>query len=219
MKFDVHTHHIADLSGNDSVLNVLWNESVKSTENQLFSLSVHPWFLDKFSKDDFVKILDKYVDNQNFVAIGECGLDKNTAFSLEFQISVLNQIYQLAEFYKKPLIIHCVGYFNELINWKKDKNAVPMLIHGFVKKIELLESLIKSGFYISFGSALCLDKPTLKNAFRHMPFNKMFLETDDQTVHNIGEIYDAASKLRKISMDEMESVIDSNRICFFNFNK
>jgi TatD DNase family protein len=215
MKFDVHTHHIADLSGIDSVLNVIWNESVKLSENQLFSLSVHPWFLDKFSKDDFVKILDKHIDNQNFVAIGECGLDKNTAFSLEFQISVLNQIYQLAEFYNKPLIIHCVGYYNELINWKKDKNAVPMVIHGFVKKIELLESLIKSGFYISFGSALCLDKLTLKNAFRHMPSNKMFMETDDQTDYKIGDIYEAAAKLRQISMDEMESIIDSNRICFF----
>lgn len=212
--FDVHTHLLKDKPDTNAVLNVFWQDLKNLPQGQPFSLSAHPWYLVTYSAAEFEQKLHTYIDNPFFMAVGECGLDKNTAFNPDFQISVLNEQYKFAENSGRPMIIHCVRSFELLLKWQKDKH-VKMLVHGFNRKIELLRELIKAGFYLSFGAALFEDKTSLNTALAECPPDRLFLETDDQEKYNIVEIYNKAAELLNMDVELLKSQILENRTTFF----
>ena len=113
--FDVHTHLLKDKPDTKAVLNVFWQDLNILPENQPFSLSAHPWHLDTYNSVEFEHKLQALMDNPFFMAVGESGLDKNTAFNPDFQISVLNEQYKFAEKSGRPMIIHCVRCFELLL--------------------------------------------------------------------------------------------------------
>lgn len=218
MLIDIHTHQSLQSFVGTSVLNYMFQNSYIFPQEQFFSLSIHPWYLNLADQIDWDFLHKQLEKNSKLIAIGECGIDKNTSFSLDFQISILNQNYILAKKLKKPMIIHCVAAFNELIQWKKDKNDVSMLVHGFVKKKELLNSLLKAGFYVSFGAALLSETASLKVSFENMPLDKLFLETDDKVDVNIRDLYQRAASIKNIDLELLEKQIESNFNNFINNN-
>ena len=208
--FDVHTHLLKDKPDTNAILNVFWQDIDKLPDCQPFSLSAHPWYLDTYSSVEFESILQKLYNNPYFMAIGECGLDKNTAFNPDFQISTLNEQYKFAETSGRPMIIHCVRSFDQLIAWRKGKN-INMLVHGFNRKIELLKDLIKAGFYLSFGASIFEDDKALVNC----PLEKLFLETDNQDKYSIEEIYNKAAEVLNMDVELLKLQILENRKTFF----
>ena len=56
------------------------------------------------------------------MALGECGLDKRIEIPLETQIQVFQQQLDLVKTTEKPIILHCVAAFQEIIAIKKDRN-------------------------------------------------------------------------------------------------
>lgn len=212
--FDVHTHLLKDKPDTKAVLNVFWQDLNMLPENQPFSLSAHPWHLDTYNSVEFEHKLQALMDNPFFVAVGECGLDKNTAFNPDFQISVLNEQYKFAEKSGRPMIIHCVRSFELLLQWQKGKHD-KMLVHGFNRKIELLRELIKAGFYLSFGAALFKDKTSINAALAECPPDRLFLETDDQEKYSIEDIYIKAASILKIDVDKLQlQILENNKIFF-----
>lgn len=212
--FDVHTHLLKDKPDTKAVLNVFWQDLNILPENQPFSLSAHPWHLDTYNSVEFEHKLHELMDNPFFMAVGECGLDKNTAFNPDFQISVLNEQYKFAEKSGRPMIIHCVRSFELLLQWQKGKH-VKMLVHGFNRKIELLRELIKAGFYLSFGAALFEDKTSTNAALAECPPDRLFLETDDQEKYSIEDIYIKAASILKIDVDKLQvQILENNKIFF-----
>jgi TatD DNase family protein len=115
----------------------------------------------------------------------------------------------LAEKYRKPVVIHCVAAFQEVIAIKKKMNiSVPMIIHGFSKNKETAEQLIANGFYISFGKYL-LRNPELELVFKNIPKERFFLETDT-IEEGIAAVYELAAKYRNIEIKEMATIINAN---------
>ena len=115
----------------------------------------------------------------------------------------------LAEKYKKPVVIHCVAAFQEVIAIKKKtKISVPLIIHGFSKNNQIANQLIKEGFYLSFGKFL-LRNPDLKTVFKNIPNDRFFLETDT-IEENIQQVYELASKYKELKNEELQSVISNN---------
>ena len=212
--FDVHTHLLKDKPDTNAVLNVFWQDLSDLPENQPFSLSAHPWYLDTYSAAEFEQKLQTHIDNPLFMAVGECGLDKNTAFNPDFQISVLNEQYKFAEKSGRPMIIHCVRSFELLLKWQNGKQ-VKLLVHGFNRKIELLRELIKAGFYLSFGAALYEDKTSLNAALVECPPDRLFLETDDQEKYSIEDIYKKAASILEVDIEKLKAQILENRTTFF----
>ena len=212
--FDVHTHLLKDKPDTNAVLNVFWQDLENLPQGQPFSLSAHPWYLDTYSVAEFEQKLQTHIDNPLFMAVGECGLDKNTAFNPDFQISVLNEQYKFAEKSGRPMIIHCVRSFELLLKWQKGKH-VKMLVHGFNRKIELLRELIKAGFYLSFGATLFEDKTSINAALAECPPDRLFLETDDQEKYNIEEIYKKAASILEVDIEKLKAQILENRTTFF----
>ena len=133
---NIHTHFVDNEGNSFQLLNRLFAEGPPGNPLQPFSIGMHPWHIDQHPnwQEELPKKIEKIAAHPSFMAIGECGLDKNTAISLDLQTSVLNLHYDLALRHDKPMIIHCVGAFNALLNWKKSlEKPPPILVHGFTK--------------------------------------------------------------------------------------
>lgn len=204
---DIHTHHTAENDGITSVqsISLTVDSLLTPPKNKMISIGLHPWH----TKIDDLKAnminLSSLAKLDNVKLIGECGLDKLRGEPLTDQIVILEQQIELAEELNKPLIIHCVKAFDELISLKKKlKIKVPIIIHGFNKNEELGLQLINQGFWLSFGEAVLNEKSRLLNLIQKT--NHFFLETDDST-KSIEEIYHAVAEIKKCSINELKARI------------
>lgn len=211
--FNFHTHQYTNQPGVLELVNQYpreFNDSIP-----FYSIGIHPWYIKEDQIDIDLKIIEEKLQTENCLAIGECGLDKRIEIPLELQISVFEKQLALAEKYKKPVVIHCVAAFQELIAIKKKmKISVPMIVHGFSKNNQLAVQLVKEGFYISFGKYL-LKNPELKTVFLAIPNDCFFLETDTID-ENIQKVYELASEYKNISIKELKDIISGNFKSVFN---
>ncbi|MCD8445183.1 TatD family hydrolase, partial [Tenacibaculum finnmarkense] len=147
MKFiNIHTHTNSD--ENFSILNCYPNSTDFNTP---FSIGIHPWFINKNTIEDELIFIKKKLLHKNCYAIGECGLDRLSEVNYTLQIAVFKEQINLSEEFKKPLIIHCVRSFQEIIQIKKElKPRQKWLIHGFHKNNQIATDLIKNGCFLSF---------------------------------------------------------------------
>ncbi|WP_125720925.1 TatD family hydrolase [Flavobacterium ustbae] len=205
--FNFHTHQFTNQS---NVLELV-NQYPKDFDAEIpfYSIGIHPWYIEENRIDADLKIIEEKLQTQNCLAIGECGLDKRIEVPFELQLSVFEKQLELAERYKKPVVIHCVAAFQEVMAVKKNRNIkVPMIIHGFAKNNQLAQQLITAGFHLSFGKYL-LKNPDLKAVFQNVPNDRFFLETDT-IEESIQEVYDLAAEYKGINIKELQSIISSN---------
>ncbi|WET02654.1 TatD family hydrolase [Flavobacterium sp. YJ01] len=205
--FNFHTHHFTN---QPDVLELV-NQYPKDFDGSIsfYSIGIHPWYIDENRVDEDLKIIEEKLQTENCLAIGECGLDKRIEVPLELQISVFERQLELAQKFKKPVVIHCVAAFQEVTAIKKKmKISVPMIIHGFSKNKQLAEQLIKDGFYLSFGKYL-LKNPDLKTVFQVIPNDRFFLETDT-IEETIEQVYELASEYKELDIKELKGIISSN---------
>lgn len=205
MKFiNIHTHTNSD--ENFSILNCYPNSTDFNTP---FSIGIHPWFINKNTIEDELIFIKKKLLHKNCYAIGECGFDRLSEVNYTLQITVFKEHVKLSEAYKKPLIIHCVKAFQDLIRLKKElKPTQKWLIHGFHKNSQIANDLIKNGCFLSFGKAL-LYSEKLQEVFFTIPLDKIFLETDDADI-DIATVYEKASRIKNTSVKKIQENIHQN---------
>lgn len=180
-----------------------------------YSIGIHPWYIVKERIEADLEIIDQKLATENCLAIGECGLDKRTEVPFELQVAVFEKQLLLAQKHQKPVVIHCVAAFQEVIALKKKLTiTVPMIIHGFSKNEQVAKQLLDNGFYISFGKYL-IKNPHLETVFKSIPDNRFFLETDTID-ENIETVYALAAKYKNITIDELKQLIWSNFKIVFN---
>jgi TatD DNase family protein len=207
MFIDFHTH--CDRKSPDLInlqtLHVA-SELTASELPNICSLGLHPWFVQLETWEASWQNLVDLAKLSNVVAIGECGLDRNIELPLETQISIFQRHIELAESLQKPLVIHCVRAFSELISLKKNtKTSIPWIIHGFHKKEEVFQQLLKHDFYFSFGAAILSDRAPILQAIATIPNGRFLLETDDRTDVSIKQIYARAAALRHVSLETLQT--------------
>lgn len=171
-----------------------------------YSIGIHPKAIDPDHFEDQWTWLRSNITDHCF-AIGECGLDSFAETDQKTQGEVFLKQIRLANEIKKPLIIHCVRKFYEVISFKKYAGP-PMIIHGFNKKERIAEDLLNNNFYLSFGKAV-LYNLSLQNTLKKTPLDKIFLETDDDDF-SIGELYGKVAELKGISPEGLNKQIAEN---------
>ncbi|MCK9605619.1 MAG: TatD family hydrolase [Methylomonas sp.] len=175
-----------------------------------FSLGIHPWFIERQNIDSALQALIALKDHPKLLAIGECGLDKCIDTPMSMQIEVFSRQIQLSEDFGKPLIIHCVRAFAELLHLKKSQApSQAWIMHGFTGRPGLAAQLIQHGCYISFGKALLLPGSPASQTLQAIPINRLFLETDAADL-SIDTIYAAAAKIRGIDPAHLRRQIHTN---------
>ncbi|MGI9650450.1 TatD family hydrolase [Chryseobacterium sp. RLHN22] len=198
--FDFHHHK-------ENKANGIYNlDYEKIPPNYLYSIGIHPKDIQPKNIDDQLNWLKSNIKETCF-AIGECGLDSFVEIDQKTQEEVFLKQIKIANEVKKPMVIHCVRKFYEVISLKKHSEQ-PMIIHGFNKKQSIADDLLKNNFYLSFGKAV-LYNLSLQNVLKTIPLNRMFLETDNEDF-NIGELYQKVSELKQISLNQLNEQILEN---------
>jgi TatD DNase family protein len=205
--YNLHTHKFTNNPDVFELVNQYpweFNENIPS-----YSIGIHPWFIDENRLSTDLQIIEEKLKLSECLALGECGLDKRIEVSMQLQIEVFEKQIALAEKYQKPLVLHLVAAFDELIEIKKRLNiSVPIIIHGFSKSEQLAKQLIDNGFYLSFGKYL-LRNSEMETVFKSIPNDKFFLETDT-IEETLEEVYQKAALCKNISVEELLSKILNN---------
>lgn len=210
--FNLHTHKFTN---QETVLELV-NQYPQEFDASIpyYSIGIHPWHIDEKTLTVDLQIIENKLLESNCLAIGECGLDKRIEVPFELQEIIFEKQLLLAQKMHKPVVIHCVAAFQEVIAIKKRlKITVPMLIHGFSKNKQVAKELIDNGFYISFGKYLLLN-PEMETVFQSIPNDRLFLETDT-VEEGIEEVYVLAARYKNWRMDELQQQINSNFAAVF----
>ena len=169
--------------------------------DQYCSIGLHPWNIGPNFHDEMEKIRD-FTAKKNVLLIGETGLDKLRGAELKLQETVFIEHIRISEEIGKPLIIHCVKAFDEIISMRKRMHPHQQwVIHGFRGKPQQAHQLLDNGFHLSFGEHFNPDSLAL--AFNR---NSAWLETDE-SAYSIEEIYAQAARTLHITTEELEGLI------------
>lgn len=172
------------------------------------SVGLHPWTLtDRWP--ELLPELTAAAADDRVVLIGEAGLDRLQGPSMEVQLKAFAAVAALADHVGKPLLIHCVRAFEEiLLLHRQQRRKVAWIIHGFNKSLPLAERLLEAGFYLSFGTALLAARGPA-TFFHQLPAGRIFLESDMAT-GRLREIYERAAQLRAVSVETLAAQLWNN---------
>lgn len=205
---NIHTHK----QGTEAVQIVNANLFQDLSHIRYASIGIHPWEINKIEIDEAYLWVSNNICNKKVLAIGECGIDRSISVPVETQIEIFEKQIEISEKNNKPVILHCVRAYSDIMHLRKKHNPKQTwIIHGFTGNGKIGEALIKLGCYLSFGRDL-LKSDKVQGVFKNIPLEYMFLETDDSEI-KIKEVYEKATSLLNIGMDEFKDNI------FGNFNK
>lgn len=142
---------------------------------------------------------------RGLLAIGESGLDRLCSTPYDLQLQVFREEVALSEELRKPLFLHCVRAIDDVLRLRRELGArQPYIWHGYRGHALQLRQLLPHGFYFSFG-------------FRHdrealiaCPPDRLLLETDDDTLHPIADLYAEVAQLRGISLEQLVTQMHRN---------
>lgn len=141
---DIHTHNP---EATDAVINLGRGESPGRSDG-LYSVGWHPWW----GPEADLGWVESEARRPEVVMIGECGVDRLRGGDIGRQIELTRWHAELAERLQKPLILHIVGAWSEIIGLRKRmKPSQPWIVHGFRGKAALARQLLEAGFHLSLG--------------------------------------------------------------------
>lgn len=166
------------VNGTDIKSNLFVLELVRKYDIVYGALGFHPTELDDFSYD-YLDWLDKNIDNDKIVALGEIGLDyhyENT--NKERQIDVLRRQLDIAVKHNKPIIFHCRDAIGDTYDILKKYNLKGTM-HAYSGSLDMALKFIKLGYCLGVGGVV-----TFKNAknivevIKNVDLKYIVLETD-----------------------------------------
>ena len=206
MYYDIHTHKVYKEDNVISIVNHDADDDASCLDFQqgCYSLGLHPWKLREETWPEAIGFLEQNAAGRNIAAIGECGLDKCCGTPWKLQEKAFIEQILISEKRMKPVIVHCVKAWDEIIALKKMMQPrQAWLIHGFRGNPQQMEQLIKHNLLFSFGEKY--NEETLKMT----PLNRLFLETDDARC-SIQSIYEGVATLLKMDLSGLKPQIEEN---------
>ena len=152
----------------------------KYPKNIFLMLGLHPVYVSK----NYVQELDfveKNINTNNFVAVGEIGLDKywSTEF-YEQQIEAFESQIDLAIKNELPVIIHCRDAYEDTIDIlekKKNKN-LRGIFHCFTGSLGDAQRIINMDFSLGIGGVVTFKNGKIDQFLKKISLDNIVLETD-----------------------------------------
>jgi len=173
---------------------------------------------------------------ERVVAIGECGFDyarlqsgEAEAEKQQQRLAFAAQI-ELARAKQLPLIVHCREAYADLLNsLQSGAGEWRGVIHCYLGDVQTARELMDLGFYISFTGIITFKNasPTLIETVKHVPLEKMLLETDAPFLAPtpyrgkrnepayVWEVAKKVAEIKGISVDEVDRVTSRNARTLF----
>lgn len=204
---NIHTHK--PRKGINVVDPCLGDIQIPSDGRVYYSMGIHPVFIDG---DTGLKLerIEQAARDKRIIAVGEAGLDRNSAVGMDMQQMWFERQVVIAARYGLPLIIHAVRAVPELIaTYKKCAPCGGWIMHGFNNRREILDELLRHGFYISAGRHVFNEESNIFRLLPEIPADRLFIETDNSE-YTIDEIYRKVAERRGESIEEMIANIALN---------
>ena len=213
-----------DMKSNLEVLDL-----VKKYDIVYGAIGFHPTELQEYN-DLCMTWLEEHINDNKIVAIGEIGLDYHYEDTdKEKQINVFERQLELAEKYKKPIIVHSRDAIQDTYNTMKKYNNRGS-IHAFSGSFEMALEFIKLGYYIGIGG-VCTFKnaKNIVNVIKGIDLAYILLETDSpylspepkrgqtNTPSNIPIIAKKISEIKNVSIVDVSRVTTNNANTLFDF--
>jgi TatD DNase family protein len=211
---NLHTHRKAQLSQEHIVRNgYLLPIDVLNNLPYSVSSGIHPWLISNNHFEQLNHLEELIYQVTNVCALGECGLDRVKGPPMEIQLDAFKVQIQLANHYKKPLILHLVKTYSDFLA-VSNKIMVPCIVHGFKGNQTEANQLISKGAKLSFGPRLLIDLQ-LQEIFKNIPLELLYLETDTKPI-SIATVYQKAAELKNLPVDALRETISNNFARDFN---
>ncbi|KAF7010335.1 hypothetical protein CFC21_024756 [Triticum aestivum] len=140
---------------------------------------LHPWWVPERSPD-WMDSLRQFFSETPEAAVGE--------------VEVFQRQLELAKELEKPVSVHCVRTFGDLLEILKRTGPFPagVLLHSYLGSAEMVPGLANLGCYFSLSGFLTGMKSTkAKKMLKAIPLDRILLETDAP---------DAVPKLDNVSL-------------------
>ncbi|MDH4261412.1 MAG: TatD family hydrolase [Spirochaetia bacterium] len=201
----------------------------KSGKVQYFyTFGLHPNEVHELDINSGISYIKKYHEDSRFIGVGEVGLDFYYGLDhKDLQMSVFEMYLDIAQEYKKPVIIHTRNAHDETIQLiKQYSDKIPLLVHCFTGNVNQIKDYLDLGAYISFsGITTFKNAQDIKEAAIYCPVERILVETDAPflaPVPNRGQVNrpgwvryvaDFLSEVRGVSI---HNTLYENSIRFFN---
>lgn len=181
---DIHTHHPS-------------HEVITP-----MAVGIHPW---EAASRKVAEIEPLVADAE---VIGEIGLDAACGVDFEQQLSVFREQLAIAERLDKPVILHCVRAFEQVMNTLSKFHLRAVIFHGFIGSPEQAKRALERGCFLSFGERTFRSPKTIE-ALQQTPINQLFIETDE-SLTPIAEIYERIALLRGVPTEQISTAAKQN---------
>ena len=182
--FDTHTHTLRENAlVNLDPVSLPADGAVRPRSPYFYSAGIHPWNAPRVTPGDLER-LRALASHPRVLAIGETGLDTVHRAApgvpppdLAEQLSLLKLHIALSEQTGKPLILHVVKRYSEIMALHRACSpSQPWIIHGFRGKPELARQLLRAGFRLSYGE---MANPA---SVAVTPKDRLLLESDESSL-------------------------------------
>ncbi|MDD2224642.1 MAG: TatD family hydrolase [Candidatus Shapirobacteria bacterium] len=202
----------------DSKNNLLLGE--KYTKKLLVAVGIHPAEIDD-SPTELKKLVEE--NYKKIVAIGECGLEFMGDFDQEKQEKVFRAQIELAQKYKKPLIIHARKAVDETVEILKEYKNLSGVFHCYAGGNKRIKKVLELGenWYFGIDGNLTYEEG-LVDVVKNIPKDRLVLETDspyltpepfrgqENNPNNVIYVYKKVAEIWGLSFEETEKIIDGN---------
>ena len=197
-------------------------DSIKMAEKYDFvyaSVGVHPHEAINVKEEDY-KTLEKWLQHEKVVALGEIGLDFYYDFSpRDVQREVFTKQLKICENITKPVIIHSREASQEVFDIIKASKVRKGVVHAYSGSLEMALEYIKMGFYIGIGGVLTFKNANkLLNVVENIPLEAILIETDSPYLspvpvrgtrnnsQNLKYIVKKISEIKQIEEEKVEKI-------------
>ena len=200
-------------------------------ENCFPMMGLHPTSVKENYKEE-LEIISGWFEKQNFIAVGEIGIDlywdqsfqkqQEEAFRFQIDLALKNEI---------PIVIHSRDSFDEIFNVLEDYRGSGLkgVFHCFTGSLEQANKAIDLGFYLGIGGVLTFKNSGLDKVIAEIDLKHILLETDSPFLAPtpfrgkrnesayINLVANRLSQIKNIDREEIAKITTQNAIDLFKF--
>ena len=179
-------------------------------------------------------MLQNHLKSNPGSGVGEVGLDKACQVDFARQTEVFHRQLEIAGRLSRPLAIHCVRAWSDLLSVLKRSlpTKTRFMIHSYQGSKETLRELLNLGAYISFSwKSLQRDTEESISLMRNVPLDRLLLETDfpytepgrvgadvhdEKYYETLQGVYDLAERAKGVDVEALERAVWKNSAAFLS---
>lgn len=165
-----------------------WNfdavRALARTDRRLaYALGIHPLFIGQTSDDDLADLRQRVaqsVDDEQFVGIGEIGLDFFIEdYNRERQLHFLGEQLRIARDFELPVLLHIRRAHDLVLAQLRRLRPLTGIAHAFNASPQQAGQFLELGFVLGFGGAMTYERARrIRRLVRELPAHAHVLETD-----------------------------------------